>query len=142
MEAHYPDYYPSAPGGSVVSRSIHALPVDLRKLGDDEKHLRRPGAAMAAPKGAWMTSNELEKLFALRRSWEGKWMLLRLIGRMVRTRTTGERIAAVGQALIARLRLALRTPTLRSGSSRPCSGSSPALTAESSAPKSITKALS
>jgi succinate dehydrogenase/fumarate reductase flavoprotein subunit len=91
-----------------VSRSIHALPIDLRRLGDDEKLLRPPGRAMAAPKGAWITSNELEKLLALRRTWEGKLMLARLIGRMARTRVTGERFGAVGQALIARLRLALR----------------------------------
>jgi succinate dehydrogenase/fumarate reductase flavoprotein subunit len=104
----YPDYYPNVEGGSVVSRSIHVRPIDLRRLGDDEPLLRPQGPAMAAPKGAWITAPDLELLLSLRRSWRGKLMLLRLMGRMLRTRVTGERIAAAGQALVARLRLALR----------------------------------
>jgi 3-oxosteroid 1-dehydrogenase len=103
----YPDYHPELPGGSVVSRSIHAAPIDRRRLGDDEAQMR-PAGAMAAPGGAWITSNDLEQLYALRRSWRGKLMLLRVIGRMIRSRLTGERIVCLGQGLIGRLRLALR----------------------------------
>jgi 3-oxosteroid 1-dehydrogenase len=104
----YPDYYPNVEGGSVVGRAIHARAIDLRRLGEDEPLLRPPGPAMAAPTGAWITTNELEWLLAVRRSWRGRWMLLRLTGRVLRTRLTGERTVAGGQALIARLRLALR----------------------------------
>jgi 3-oxosteroid 1-dehydrogenase len=103
----YPDYHPKEPGGSAIGRSINALHVDLRKLGADEQYLQ-PQGTMAPPQGTWITPNELEAFYALRRSWGGKVMLLRLIGRMIRTRLTGERIGAIGQALVARLRLAIR----------------------------------
>lgn len=105
----YPDYYPEAPGGSAESRSIHAVPLDLRKLGAEEKDLHGAGRFMGAPKGAWVTSNDLEGLISMGYSWKGKLKLLGIIGRMVRTRLTGERIAGPGQSLIARLRLAQRT---------------------------------
>jgi 3-oxosteroid 1-dehydrogenase len=104
----YPDYHPNVPGGSAVGRSVNADRIDLRKLGDDEHFLRSPGTIYAMPKGMWITSNELEDFYAMRWSWRGKLMLLRLLGRVVRTRLTGERIVAIGQSLVARLRLALR----------------------------------
>ncbi|KHK90360.1 FAD-dependent oxidoreductase [Novosphingobium malaysiense] len=102
----YPDYYPEAPGGSAESRSIHAVPLDLRKLGEEEKDLHGAGRFMGAPKGAWVTSNDLEDLISMGYGLRGKLGLLKVIGRMVRTRITGERIAGPGQSLIARLRLA------------------------------------
>ncbi|OOK70405.1 3-oxosteroid 1-dehydrogenase [Mycobacterium kansasii] len=102
----YADYYPNLPGGSELGSTINVPPIDLRSLGDDEEKLLRPLAL--APKGIWLGPNELRAFYRIRQSWSGKVVLLKLIARMVRARVLGERIAAIGQSLAARLRLAMK----------------------------------
>jgi len=102
----YADYYPELPGGSELGSTINVPPIDLRKLGADEQRLLKPLAL--APKGIWLGPKELRSFYRIRQSWAGKGVLLKLISRMVRARVFGERIAAIGQSLAARLRLALR----------------------------------
>jgi 3-oxosteroid 1-dehydrogenase len=102
----YADYYPELPGGSELGSTINVPPIDLRKLGPDEQKLLKPLAL--APKGIWLGPRELRSFYRIRQSWEGKGVLLKLISRMVRARMFGERIAAIGQSLAARLRLAMR----------------------------------
>ncbi len=102
----YADYYPELPGGSELGSTINVPPIDLRKLGPDEQKLLRPLAL--APKGIWLGPKELRSFYRIRQSWAGKGVLLKLISRMVRARVFGERIAAIGQSLAARLRLAMR----------------------------------
>ncbi len=102
----YADYYPELPGGSELGSTINVPPIDLRKLGPDEQTLLQPLAL--APKGIWLGPRELRSFYRVRQSWAGKALLLRLITRMVRARVLGERTAAIGQSLAARLRLALR----------------------------------
>jgi 3-oxosteroid 1-dehydrogenase len=102
----YADYYPELPGGSELGSTINVPPIDLRKLGDDEEALLKPLAL--APKGIWLGPKELRSFYRVRQSWSGKGVLLKLIARMVRARVFGERIAAIGQSLAARLRLAMR----------------------------------
>ena len=102
----YADYYPELPGGSELGSTINVPPIDLRKLGDDEETLLKPLAL--APKGIWLGPKELRSFYRVRQSWAGKGVLLRLIARMVRARVFGERMAAIGQSLAARLRLAMR----------------------------------
>ena len=102
----YADYYPELPGGSELGSTINVPPIDLRKLGDDEEKLLKPLAL--APKGIWLGPEELRSFYRIRQSWAGKGVLLKLISRMVRARLFGERIAAIGQSLAARLRLAMR----------------------------------
>jgi 3-oxosteroid 1-dehydrogenase len=102
----YADYYPELPGGSELGSTINVPPIDLRKLGDDEEKLLKPLAL--APKGIWLGPKELRSFYRIRQSWAGKGVLLKLIARMVRARLFGERIAAIGQSLAARLRLAMR----------------------------------
>jgi 3-oxosteroid 1-dehydrogenase len=102
----YADYYPELPGGSELGSTINVPPIDLRKLGDDEEKLLKPLAL--APKGIWLGPNELRSFYRIRQSWAGKGVLLKLISRMVRARVFGERIAAIGQSLAARLRLAMK----------------------------------
>ncbi|TVS89078.1 FAD-binding protein [Mycobacterium helveticum] len=102
----YADYYPELPGGSKLGSTINVPPIDLRKLGPDEQTLLQPLAL--APKGIWLGPRELRSFYRVRQSWAGKAVLLKLITRMVRARVLGERIAAIGQSLAARLRLALR----------------------------------
>ena len=102
----YADYYPELPGGSELGSTINVPPIDLRKLGPDEQNLLKPLAL--APKGIWLGPKELRSFYRIRQSWAGKGVLLKLISRMVRARAFGERIAAIGQSLAARLRLAMR----------------------------------
>jgi 3-oxosteroid 1-dehydrogenase len=102
----YADYYPELPGGSELGSTINVPPIDLRKLGPDEQNLLKPLAL--APKGIWLGPKELRNFYRVRQSWAGKGILLKLIWRMVRARVFNERIAAIGQSLAARLRLAMR----------------------------------
>lgn len=102
----YADYYPELPGGSELGSTINVPAIDLRKLGPDQQKLLAPLAL--APKGIWLGPKDLRTFYRIRQSWAGKGVLLKLIGRMVRARVFGERMAAIGQSLAARLRLALR----------------------------------
>ncbi|ORW96608.1 3-ketosteroid-delta-1-dehydrogenase [Mycobacterium sp. IEC1808] len=102
----YADYYPELPGGSELGSTINVPPIDLRRLGPDEQKLLAPLAL--APKGIWLGPKELRTFYRIRQSWAGKGVLLKLIARMVRARVFGERMAAIGQSLAARLRLAMR----------------------------------
>lgn len=102
----YSDYYPDLPGGSELGSTINVQPIDLRSLGVDEEKLLAP--LSLAPKGIWLGPNELRSFYRIRQSWSGKVVLLKLIARMVRARMLGERIAAIGQSLAARLRLAMK----------------------------------
>lgn len=102
----YADYYPELPGGSELGSTINVPPIDLRKLGPDEQTLLQPLAL--APKGIWLGPKELRTFYRIRQSWAGKGVLVKLIARMVRARLFGERMAAIGQSLAARLRLVMR----------------------------------
>lgn len=102
----YADYYPELPGGSALGSTINVPPIDLRELGADEQTLLQPLAL--APKGIWLGPKELRSFYRIRQSWSGKGVLLKLITRMVRARVFNERMAAIGQSLAARLRLAMR----------------------------------
>jgi 3-oxosteroid 1-dehydrogenase len=102
----YADYYPELPGGSALGSTINVPAIDLRKLGDEEQNLLRPLAL--APKGIWFAPKDLRLFYQVRQNWRGKAVLLKLIWRMVRARVFGDRMAAIGQSLAARLRLALK----------------------------------
>jgi len=102
----YADYYPELPGGSELGSTINVPPIDLRELGVDEQKMLAPLAL--APRGIWLGPKELRTFYRIRQSWAGKGVLLKLISRMVRARVLGERMAAIGQSLAARLRLAMR----------------------------------
>jgi len=102
----YADYYPELPGGSELGSTINVPAIDLRKLGDEEANLLHPLAL--APKGIWFAPKDLRLFYQVRQNWRGKAVLLKLIWRMVRARVFGDRMAAIGQSLAARLRLALK----------------------------------
>jgi 3-oxosteroid 1-dehydrogenase len=102
----YADYYPELPGGSEQGSTINVPPIDLRKLGSEEQHLLAPLAL--APRGIWLGPKELRSFYQVRQSWAGKGVLVKLVWRMVKARVFGERIAAIGQSLAARLRLAMK----------------------------------
>ena len=102
----YADYYPELPGGSELGSTINVPAIDLRKLGDEEANLLQPLAL--APKGIWFAPKDLRLFYQVRQNWRGKAVLVKLIWRMVRARLFGDRMAAIGQSLAARLRLALK----------------------------------
>jgi succinate dehydrogenase/fumarate reductase flavoprotein subunit len=102
----YADYYPELPGGSERGSTINVPEIDLRTLGDEERNLLTPLAL--APKGIWFAPKDLRLFYQVRQSWRGKAVLLKLIWRMVRARVFGDRMAAIGQSLMARMRLALK----------------------------------
>ena len=102
----YADYYPELPGGSELGSTINVPAIDLRKLGDEEQNLLQPLAL--APKGIWFAPKDLRLFYQVRQNWRGKAVLVKLIWRMFRARVFGDRMAAIGQSLAARLRLALK----------------------------------
>jgi 3-oxosteroid 1-dehydrogenase len=102
----YADYYPELPGGSERGSTINVPAIDLRKLGDEQQNLLRPLAL--APRGIWFAPKDLRPFYQVRQSWRGKAVLVKLIWRMFRARVFGDRMAAIGQSLAARLRLAMR----------------------------------
>jgi hypothetical protein len=102
----YADYYPELPGGSERGSTINVPEIDLRELGDEERNLLTPLAL--APKGIWFAPKDLRLFYQVRQNWRGKAVLVKLIWRMFRARAFGERMAAIGQSLMARMRLALQ----------------------------------
>ena len=102
----YADYYPELPGGSELGSTINVPEIDLRKLGAEEQHLLTPLAL--APKGIWFAPKDLRLFYQIRQNWRGKAVLLKLIWRMVRAHVFGDRMAAIGQSLAARMRLAMK----------------------------------
>jgi succinate dehydrogenase/fumarate reductase flavoprotein subunit len=61
-----------------------------------------------APRGIWFAPKDLRLFYQVRQSWRGKAVLLKLVWRMFRARVFGDRMAAIGQSLMARMRLALK----------------------------------
>jgi 3-oxosteroid 1-dehydrogenase len=102
----YADYYPELPGGSELGSTINVPAIDLRTLGDEEQNLLQPLAL--APKGIWFAPKDLRLFYQVRQNWRGKAVLVKLIWRMFRARVFGDRMAAIGQSLAARMRLALK----------------------------------
>ena len=102
----YADYYPELPGGSALGSTINVPAIDLRKLGEEEQNLLHPLAL--APKGIWFAPKDLRLFYQVRQNWRGKAVLVKLIWRMFRARVFGDRMAAIGQSLAARLRLAMK----------------------------------
>lgn len=102
----YPDYYPNLEGGSDLGSTINVPPIDLRKLGSDAALLHPPASVM--PKGMWMGPNELPDFYRLRQTWGGKRLFVKLVWRIFTARLTGSKITTIGQALMARLLLAVR----------------------------------
>lgn len=102
----YSDYHPENPGGRPEGRSVEPKPVDLNSLGEDATRLRQ--AALAIPAGLWMTQREFRDMTMMMRTGEGRRMVLTSAWRMATGLVRKRKIVALGTALVARLRLALR----------------------------------
>ncbi len=104
--AGYSDYHPEQPGGRADGRTIEPLPFDLKQLGDDEK-LLRPGN-LATPAGLYITSKEFAKLNMVMRTWAGRRAALGTGWRAIKSIVMRKHMDTLGQALIGRLRLAVK----------------------------------
>ncbi|MED4699525.1 FAD-dependent oxidoreductase [Lysinibacillus capsici] len=100
----YSDYYPEKPGGLSQGRSIEPLIFDLTKMGSLANSMRR---ASLSTKGFTMNSYEFHKVNMITRTLKGKTTALKLGARLVRSKVTKSDPVALGEALIARLRLSL-----------------------------------
>jgi 3-oxosteroid 1-dehydrogenase len=101
----YSDYHPEAPGGRPKGRSIEALPFDKRKMGELEQSMLSSG--IGGPMGLWITATDFHDLGQATRTWLGKKALLRAAWRVSSNTVRRRRMATTGQALVARLRMAL-----------------------------------
>lgn len=100
----YSDYYPEKPGGLSQGRSIEPLIFDLTKMGTLANSMRR---ATLSTKGFTMNSYEFHKVNMITRTLKGKTTALKLGARLVKSKVTKSDPVALGEALIARLRLSL-----------------------------------
>jgi 3-oxosteroid 1-dehydrogenase len=102
----YSDYHPEKPGGRPDGRTIEPLPFNLKKLKGDEK-TQRPGA-LATPAGLYITSKEFVKLNMVMRTWAGRRAALATGLRAAKAILLRQHMETLGQALVGRLRLALK----------------------------------
>lgn len=100
----YSDYYPEKPGGLSQGRSIEPLIFDLTKMGSLANSMRR---ATLSTKGFTINSYEFHKVNMITRTLKGKTTALKLGARLVKSKVTKSDPVALGEALIARLRLSL-----------------------------------
>lgn len=100
----YSDYYPEKPGGLSQGRSIEPLIFDLTKMGSLANTMRR---ATLSTKGFTMNSYEFHKVNMITRTLKGKTTALKLGMRLVKSKVTKSEPVALGEALVARLRLSL-----------------------------------
>lgn len=100
----YSDYYPEKPGGLSQGRSIEPLIFDLTKMGSLANSMRR---GTLSTKGFTMNSYEFHKVNMITRTLKGKTTALKLGARLVKSKVTKSDPVALGEALIARLRLSL-----------------------------------
>ena len=98
------DYYDELPGGEARGRSLLAELFDTRELGDWESKLSRyKGFSLPVP------TDQFPDLMLAKRTWRGKKRALALVGRMIKGKLTGARLAGAGAAIQGRmLQIALR----------------------------------
>jgi 3-oxosteroid 1-dehydrogenase len=92
----WPDYY-DAPGESVPGRTVVSELFDLNLLGEWKSRLR-PGF-LAVPANL----DEAMQLPYMKRSWQAKKTLARVIGRTLVSRLSGKHLVTAGQALQAQM---------------------------------------
>ncbi len=93
------DYYDDLPGGEPRSRCLGAPLYDARALGPWAPRLARSPVGGGMP----VHSHELTDLFLVRRTWAGKRMAAKLLGRMIAARVLGRDLVSNGAALQGRL---------------------------------------
>jgi len=106
----YADYYPERPGGMADGRAIEGSPFNGAQLGEDFDQLRP--MSMKIPAGLAFTASEYNKLGMITSTWAGKWTAIKVGIRTIFNMLTGVKYLALGQALIASLRFALKNENI------------------------------
>jgi 3-oxosteroid 1-dehydrogenase len=98
------DYYDDRPGGEPRGRSLLAELFDTRELGEWEPKLSRyKGFSLPVP------THDFPDLMLAKRTWQGKKKALAMVGRIIKGKLTGQRLAGAGAAIQGRmLQMALR----------------------------------
>ncbi|MFI7012366.1 FAD-dependent oxidoreductase [Streptomyces sp. NPDC050145] len=100
----YADYYPERKGGKPRGRTIEPETLDLRKLGPEREKLRTNELPTY---GLTITQYDFRFLNMAARTWKGRRTAVRMAAAAARNLLAGKKMAALGTALIGRLRLAL-----------------------------------
>lgn len=109
--AHYPDYYPSAPGWKPGGRTMDCAPLDGRKLGEDLYRLREMPHASKAFGSINLSITEASKIQAVAKGWQkiaARALVRYLTDIAGRLKGKRDRRLCMGEALVGRLLLALR----------------------------------
>ncbi|MFT5329331.1 MAG: 3-oxosteroid 1-dehydrogenase [Parasphingorhabdus sp.] len=107
--AHYPDYYPSAPGWRPGGRTMDCAPLDGRTLGEDLYRLREMPPASKAFGRINLSITEASKVQAVAQGWQmiaAKALLQYALDIVGRLRGKRDRRLCMGEALVGRLLLA------------------------------------
>lgn len=104
---YWPDYYDELPGGSAPGRTVYARPFNVRELGEWQDRIRP--SFISLPGNLPASIEEMRQLSLFKRSWAGRWMMLKVVMRGAWGRLTGKRYMSGGAALQGRmLQAALR----------------------------------
>lgn len=102
----YSDYYPEAPGGRALGRTVEPVPLDGRVLGDELANLN--AAYVTAPAGMVVTAADYKWLNLMMRHPRGLLTGMRISAKQVVSRLLKRQMLGLGQALAAGLRAGLQ----------------------------------
>lgn len=95
--SYWPDYYDEKPGGSEQGRTVVAELFNANELGAWKDRLRPNFLALYAP------LDEVLKLPHVKRSWNSKYLAVKLVLRTVAAKLTGKHLVTAGGALQGRM---------------------------------------
>jgi 3-oxosteroid 1-dehydrogenase len=116
----YADYYPEAPGGMPMGRSLEPRPFDARWLGAEAKNLADP--YLKAPTGMAVTQADYRWMNLMARHPRGLLRTMRVAGRRAVSLATRRRLLTMGLALSAGLRAGLADANVPVWLSTPMTG--------------------
>ena len=102
----YSDYYPEAPGGRAMGRSVEPKPFDARLLGDDLATLHPQYTK--APLNMVVLQSDYRWLNTGLRHWRGPLRMAKVGARFFWARARGKKMIAMGAALAAELLIGCR----------------------------------
>ncbi|ALG83694.1 3-oxosteroid 1-dehydrogenase [Gordonia phthalatica] len=102
----YSDYYPEAPGGRAMGRSVEPKPFDARELGDDLATLHPQYTK--APLNMVVLQSDYRWLNTGLRHWRGPLRMAKVGARFFWARSRGKKMIAMGAALAAELLIGCR----------------------------------
>lgn len=116
----YADYYPEAPGGLPMGRSLEPRPFDARLLGAEAANLADP--YLRAPTGMAVTQADYRWMNLMARHPRGLLRTMRVAGRRALSLATRRRLLTMGLALSAGLRAGLASANVPVWLSTPMTG--------------------